>query len=255
VAVRSPVRQSELVADRLRSIDVAVELVIVETLGDASATCRCPSSPGEVSLLPRWTAPCSTDRADVAVHSAKDLPSSETVAGLMIAAVPERADPRDALVGRSLEDLAPGAVVATGSPRRRVQLSNVRPDLAFHDLRGNIGTRLERVPPDGSVVVAVAALERLSLGSHAVEVLPVSVMLPQVGQGAIALRCRDDDERTVSVLEEIDDEAAHVALRAERAFLARLGGGCDAPVGAYATVDEAASSTSRPCWRHLMATS
>jgi hydroxymethylbilane synthase len=179
------------------------------------------------------------DRADVAVHSAKDLPSSETVAGLMIAAVPERADPRDALVGRSLEDLPPGAVVATGSPRRRVQLSNVRPDLAFHDLRGNIGTRLERVPPDGSVVVAVAALERLSLGSHAVEVLPVSVMLPQVGQGAIALRCRDDDERTVSVLEGIDDEAAHVALRAERAFLARLGGGCDAPVGAYATVDEA----------------
>jgi hydroxymethylbilane synthase len=89
------------------------------------------------------------------------------------------------------------------------------------------------------VVVAVAALERLSLGSHAVEVLPVSVMLPQVGQGAIALRCRDDDERTVSVLEGIDDEAAHVALRAERAFLARLGGGCDAPVGAYATVDEA----------------
>jgi hydroxymethylbilane synthase len=231
--------QSELVAERLRSLDIAVELVIVETLGDAKRDVPMSELAGQGVFTTEVDRAVLEDRADVAVHSAKDLPSSSTDPGLTIAAVPERADPRDALVGRSLEDLAPGAVVATGSPRRRVQLSNVRPDLAFRDLRGNIATRLERVPKDGSVVVAVAALDRLSLEGHAVEVLPISVMLPQVGQAAIALRCRADDDRTVSLLEEIDDEPAHVALRAERAFLATLGGGCDAPVGAYATVDEA----------------
>jgi hydroxymethylbilane synthase len=232
-------RQSELVADRLRTIDIPVELVIVETLGDAKRDVPMSELAGRGVFTTEVDRAVLEDRADVAVHSAKDLPSSGTSAGLTIAAVPERGDPRDALVGRSLQDLPPGAVVATGSPRRRVQLSNIRPDLAFRELRGNIGTRLERVPPDGSVVVAVAALERLSLGSHAVEVLPVSVMLPQVGQAAIALRCRDNDDRTAALLKEIDDESAHLALRAERAFLATLGGGCDAPVGAYATVDEA----------------
>jgi hydroxymethylbilane synthase len=232
-------RQSELVANRLREIDVAVELVIVETLGDAKRDVPMSELAGQGVFTTEVDRAVLEDRADVAVHSAKDLPSSLPATGLTIAAVPERGDPRDALVGRSLEDLAPGSTVATGSPRRRVQLSNIRPDLAFKDLRGNIATRLERVPPDGSVVVALAALDRLSLGSHAVEVLPISVMLPQVGQAAIALRCRSDDERTVSLLSQIDDGPAHVALRAERAFLARLGGGCDAPVGAYATVDEA----------------
>jgi hydroxymethylbilane synthase len=212
--------------------------VIVETLGDLNREVPMSELAGRGVFTTEVDRAVLEDRADVAVHSAKDLPSSGTTAGVTIAAVPERADPRDALVGRSLEDLAPGAVVATGSPRRRVQLSNIRPDLAFQELRGNIGTRLERVPPDGSVVVAAAALERLSLGSHAVEVLPVSVMLPQVGQGAIALRCREGDDRTLALLDGIDDVAAHVAVRAERAFLARLGGGCDAPVGAYAKLDE-----------------
>lgn len=226
-------------AKRLEALNVSVELVIVETIGDVNRDVPMSELAGRGVFTTEVDRAVLEDRADVAVHSAKDLPSSETVAGMVIAAVPERGDPRDALVGRSLVDLPPGAVVATGSPRRRVQLSNVRPDLAFQELRGNIGTRLERVPPGGSVVVAVAALNRLSLASHAVEVLPVSVMLPQVGQGAIALRCREKDEQTHSVLSGIDDGAAHTAVRAERAFLATLGGGCDAPVGAYATVDEA----------------
>jgi hydroxymethylbilane synthase len=231
-------RQSELVAGRLHALDITVELVIVETLGDMRRDVPMSELAGQGVFTTEVDRAVLEDRADVAVHSAKDLPSSVTVAGLTIAAVPERADPRDALVGSSLEDLPPGAVVATGSPRRRVQLSNVRPDLAFSELRGNIGTRLERVPPGGSVVVAAAALDRLSLGSQATELLPVSVMLPQVGQGAIALRCRDGDDRTIGLLAEIDDVPAHRALRAERAFLGTLGGGCDAPVGAYATVDE-----------------
>jgi hydroxymethylbilane synthase len=175
-------------------------------------------------------------RADVAVHSAKDLPAAVSVPGLVLAAVPERADVRDALVGRALSELPLGGIVATGAPRRRVQLAHVRPDLVFSEVRGNIGTRLARVPDGGALVVALAALDRLELTDTAVEVLSVETMLPQVGQGAIALRCRADDDETLGMLEMIDDLEVHRAVLAERAFLACLGGGCEAPVGAYATL-------------------
>lgn len=174
------------------------------------------------------------DRADVAVHSAKDLPAGAPPAGLVLACVPERADVRDALVGHGLDDLAPGALVATGAVRRRAQLAWLRPDLGFVELRGNIATRLTRLPRGGAVVVALAALERLGLAGEAAQVLTTSLMLPQVGQGAIALRCREKDATTIAALEEIDDPGAHRSLRTERAFLARLGGGCDSPVGALA---------------------
>lgn len=176
-------------------------------------------------------------RADVAVHSAKDLPSSNLSAELVLACVPIRADVRDVLVGATLAELAHGATIATGSVRRRVQLAALLPGARFVELRGNIATRLSKVPPGGAAVFALAALERLSLVEHASEVLGVEHMLPQVGQGAIALRCRAADVQLQRVLAEIDDPYAHRALRAERAYLARLGGGCDAPVGAYATVD------------------
>jgi hydroxymethylbilane synthase len=116
-------------------------------------------------------------------------------------------------------------------------LAWLRPDLAFTSLRGNIATRLSRVPPAGAVVVAAAALERLGLVDRAAELLDVSVLLPQVGQGAIAVESREADERVLSLLRSIDDSRAHTALKAERAFLARLGSGCDLPVGAYAHVE------------------
>lgn len=173
-------------------------------------------------------------RAEVAVHSAKDLPVTEAVLGLVLAAVPERAAVHDALVGRRLDELTAGALVATGAARRRAQLAWLRPDLGFVELRGNIGTRLDRVPEGGAAVVAVAALERLGLADRVAEVLSTTLLLPQVGQGAIALRCREDDEVTRSALALVDDVDAHRCLEAERAFLARLGGGCEAPVGALA---------------------
>ena len=116
--------------------------------------------------------------------------------------------------------------------RRRAQLAWVRPDLTFTGLRGNIGTRLDRVPDGGAVVVAAAALDRLGLLDRAAEILPTAVMLPQVGQGAIGVECRAGDEVTRARLASIDDAGAHLAVTAERAFLARLGGGCDLPVGA-----------------------
>ncbi len=172
-------------------------------------------------------------RADLAVHSAKDLPS-RTPEGLVLAALAGRADARDALVGSRLADLQPGARIATGSVRRRAQLAWVRPDLTFAGLRGNIGTRLDRIPDGGAVVVAAAALARLGLLDRAAEILPTAVMLPQVGQGAIGVECRADDGDTRAALAAIDDADVHTAVTAERSFLARLGSGCDLPVGAFA---------------------
>ena len=173
--------------------------------------------------------------AEIAVHSAKDLPSS-TPEGLLLAAVPERADPRDALVGARLDDVPTGGRIATGSVRRRAQLAAVRPDVGFDPLRGNIETRLRKAGEHDAIVVAVAALERLGLAGEIAEVLDTSLVLPQVGQGALAVECRADDVATLERLMAIDEPDAHRAVEAEREFLARIGGGCDLPVGALAGV-------------------
>ena len=118
--------------------------------------------------------------------------------------------------------------------RRRAQLAWIRPDLTFTGLRGNIATRLDRVPDGGAVVVASAALDRLGLADRAAEILPVTVMLPQVGQGAIGIECRAGDDDVSAALEAVNDPDARTEVTAERAYLARLGGGCDLPVGAFA---------------------
>jgi hydroxymethylbilane synthase len=208
-------------------------LVVVDTSGDRRQDVPVWEMGGQGVFVKEVQAAVLDGRADLAVHSAKDLPSL-TAPGLALAAVPGRADPRDALVGASLSDLGPGALVATGSVRRRAQLAWLRPDLTFTGLRGNIATRLDRVPAGGAVVVAAAALERLGLLDRAAELLEPEVMLPQAGQGAIGVECRADDAGVLDALAAIDDPGARVAVTAERAFLARLGGGCDLPVGAYA---------------------
>jgi hydroxymethylbilane synthase len=179
------------------------------------------------------------------VHSAKDLPATSElqVPGLVLAAFPERADPRDLLVGATLETLGTGARVATGSARRRVQLANLRPDLLFTDLRGNLATRLAVAGAGDvtAVVVAAAGVERLGWSPPdgvETEVLDPMVMLPQVGQGALAVECGIDDERTRAALTLIDDGSVRRAVSAERAYLAELGGGCTLPVGAYATLTD-----------------
>ena len=176
-------------------------------------------------------------RADLAVHSAKDLPSI-TAPGLLLACVPERDDPADALVGSTLAGIPPGGTVATGSVRRRAQLAWLRPDLTFTGLRGNIATRLGRASPDQVVVVAMAALRRLGLAHRADEVLVPELFVPQVAQGALAVECRAGEDRVADMLLAIDDRRAHRAVDAERGFLARLGGGCDLPVGALACEDD-----------------
>ena len=212
------------------------ELVIVETAGDKRRDVPIWEVGGTGVFVKEVQAAVLDGRADIAVHSAKDLPSIEAP-GLVIAAVPERADPRDCLVGSSLSALPPGALVATGSVRRRAQLVAARPDLTFTGLRGNIDTRLAKAKDFGAIVVAVAALHRLDRADVISEVLEPEVMLPQVGQGALAIECRTDDKATRERLAAIEHRPSRLAVDAERAFLAELGGGCDLPVGAYATVD------------------
>ena len=232
--------QTSLVADALLASDpqLLVEVVVVDTTGDRHLEVPLEEIAGRGVFTNEVDAAVAEGRADAAVHSAKDLPSTEPAGAPRIAAVLPRGDARDALVGGRLEDLPAGAVIATGAPRRRVQLSAIRPDLGFVSLRGNIGTRLGKVPQGGAIVVALAALERLGLASQADEVLSLIDVLPQVGQGVIAVRCDPAAEGLIELFGAIDHDPTHRALDAERAFLGRLGGGCDAPVGAYATFGE-----------------
>jgi hydroxymethylbilane synthase len=213
-----------------------VELVTVTTTGDRRKDVPVWEMGGRGVFVREVQAAVLEGRADAAVHSAKDL---QPVAGegLCLAAVPERADPRDALVGTRLSELGPGAVIATGSQRRRAQLASLRPDLCFWSLRGNIGTRLTRVPPGGAILVAMAALERLGLTPEPMEILSTDIMLPQVAQGALAVECRGDDPGTVALLRAVNQVATERAVEAERAFLATIGGACDLPVAGYATAE------------------
>ncbi|MDP8988312.1 MAG: hydroxymethylbilane synthase [Actinomycetota bacterium] len=230
--------QAQHVADGLRGrhAGLVVDLVVVETLGDRSPERAIWELGGQGVFVKEVQAAVLDGRADLAVHSAKDLPSSPSLAtpGLVLAAVPERGDPRDVLVGRSLSAIPAGGTVATGSSRRRAQLVDLRPDLTFAGLRGNIETRLASARQFSAVVVAAAALERLGRRAEVAEVLEPAVMVPQVGQGALAVECRQDDAVTLTLVAALDHRPSRRAVEAERGFLATLGGGCELPAGAFA---------------------
>jgi hydroxymethylbilane synthase len=230
------------VADLLAGAGCHALPVVVETDGDRRPDVPIDRLGGQGVFVKEVQAAVARGDADAAVHSAKDLPATSGGAedpGLVLAAVPERADARDLLVGGSVASLPIGAMVATGSARRRAQLANLRTDLTFTGLRGNLATRLAAVGTRGitAVVVAKAAVDRLEWqppDGVELEVLEPGVMLPQVGQGALAVECRCHDEATWSLLRAIDDPVAGPLVRAERAYLAALGGGCTLPVGAHA---------------------
>ncbi|HZQ59094.1 MAG TPA: hydroxymethylbilane synthase [Acidimicrobiales bacterium] len=236
--VRLATRGSELarwqaawVASRIAG---GATLVIVSTAGDQRADVPLSAIGGQGVFVKEVQEAVLSGAADAAVHSAKDLPAV-TPPGLCLAAVGEREDPRDALVGAPLAAIPEGGVVATGSARRRALLASRRPDLSFAELRGNIATRLEKAAAFDAVVMACAALRRLGLGDRIAEALDPSWFVPQVGQGAIAVECRADDAATRERLAALDDPATRRAVTAERLFLATLGGGCTLPVGAFAT--------------------
>src|SRR4051812_30370603 len=182
--------QTDLVAAALGE---DVETVVVETTGDRRTDVPIWQLGGQGAFVKEVQAAVLDGRADFAVHSAKDLPSASPE-GLVIAAVPERGDPRDALVGSTFEALPTGARVGTGSVRRRAQLAWARPDLTFAGLRGNIETRLTKAADFDAVVIAAAALQRLDRTEAIAEIADPSLLLPQVGQGALAVECRTDDD-------------------------------------------------------------
>jgi len=178
---------------------------------------------------------------DLAVHSLKDMPA-KVPDGLMIAAVTKRLDPGDALVSNrfsSFSELPQGARVGTSSLRRRAQLLCARPDLTMIDLRGNVNTRLRKLDEGeyDAIVLAVAGLKRLGFADRIREVLPQTMVLPAVGQGALAIETRADDKETRDMLAFLRDNETICCAEAERSFLARVEGGCQVPVGVYATAE------------------
>jgi len=176
-------------------------------------------------------------RADLAVHSLKDLPT-ELPEGLVLAAVPEREDPRDAVVGRRLADLPAGARVGTSSLRRAAQLRKLRGDLTVESVRGNLDTRLRKLDAGqyDAILLAAAGLKRLGWGGRIAEILAPEAMCPAVGQGALAIETRAAGAG-FDACAALDHRDTHAAVAAERGLLAALGGGCQVPIGAHATVD------------------
>ncbi|MCG7410189.1 hydroxymethylbilane synthase [Paenibacillus sp. ACRRX] len=179
---------------------------------------------------------------DMAVHSMKDMPW-ELPTGLCIGAIPKRVDPRDCLImskGSSIDDLPQGAKVGTSSLRRSSQLQAYRKDLVIEPLRGNIDTRLKKLQTEGfdAIVLAAAGLFRMDWEDKITSHIPIDISLPAVGQGALAIECREEDEQLLQLLEHYHSEDTARAVRAERAFLGRMNGGCQIPIGAYAAQHE-----------------
>jgi len=221
-----------------RHSDLTVELVIVTSTGDVNRTDPLHKI-GGMGLFTKEVQDAVLDgRADVAVHSLKDLPT-ETPSELVIAAVPPRGPTDDALLepnGRTLEQLPSQSKVATSSLRRRAQLLKLRPDLHVAEVRGNVETRVRKLR-DGefhAMILAFAGLERLQLTQYVTQRFDADLMLPAVGQGALAVECRTRDDATLSMLAEIDDTDSHRATTAERTFLRTLQGGCQLPIGGLA---------------------
>lgn len=232
---RQALTQSRIVADALEvATGEPVELVRVETHGDRTQADQIPlhAIGGQGVFVKEVQRAVLDGRADLAVHSAKDLPS-EPAAGLTIAAFTERRSPHDALIGSRLEELSTGATVATGSVRRRAQLARMRPDLRFVELRGNIETRLTKVPDGGAIVMAAAALSILDLEERIDDVLSLDDFVPAVGQGCVAIECRSDDAGTIDGVGRLDHRPTRRAVEIERSFLSELGAGCTMPVGAH----------------------
>ena len=230
----------DAIADRFPDLDVRIEQI--STTGDRERTTPLARIGGQGLFTKEIEEALLSGRIDLAVHSLKDLPT-RLPEGLVLAAVSAREDPHDVLIcrdGGGLDDLPSGAVVGTSSLRRRAQLLACRSDLDVRDIRGNLDTRLRKLSDEGydAIVVARAGLLRLGVAPPAAEILSYDVMLPAVGQGALGIETRADDSGTRERVAVVHDEATACCVRAERAFLAALEGGCQVPIGAVAEVTE-----------------
>jgi hydroxymethylbilane synthase len=219
---------------------LSIEVLTIVTHGDATQAGNVPLSSFGVKgvFVTELETALSLGHIDLAVHSMKDM-AHTLPAGLCIAAVPTRESPADALVGCALDSLAIGARLGTGSVRRAALLRSRRPDLKIADIRGNVDTRLRKLDNGDydAICLAVAGLTRLGLAGHIAEVLDTDWFLPDPGQGALAIETRADDARVRAIAAVVNDADTATATAAERAFLAAIGGSCQTPVGAIATVD------------------
>ncbi|HZT29328.1 MAG TPA: hydroxymethylbilane synthase [Bryobacteraceae bacterium] len=228
--------QARWVQQRLSTLGVETRIDIIRTTGDKITDVPLAKVGGKGLFTKEIEEALLEGRADLAVHSLKDLPT-ELPPGLALAAVPEREDPRDALVGARLADLPAGARVGTSSLRRAAQLRKLRPDLEIESVRGNLDTRLRKQEQGQyrAIVLAAAGLKRLGLEDRIAEILPPETMCPAVGQGALAIETRAEGA-ALEACRRLDHASTRAEVTAERAVLASLGGGCQVPIGARATV-------------------
>jgi len=220
--------------------DLQVETIMITTTGDRITDVPLANIGSQGVFTKELENALLDGRIDAAVHSMKDL-ESELPDGLMIGAVPERSDVRDALISEkynSIGDLPEGAAVFTGSLRRKAQLLGMRPDIIIRDIRGNVETRLKkfRESDAAGLIMAAAGMQRLGLSDHIAGYIPVTELVPAVGQGALAVEIRADDERAKPVCALISDTSLELETGAERRFLRVLQGGCRIPAGAYAVM-------------------
>jgi hydroxymethylbilane synthase len=228
--------QAHWVEAQLRALGHEVRIEIIKTTGDKITDVPL-AKVGTKGLFTKEIEEALLDgRADLAVHSLKDLPT-ELPEGLVLAAVPEREDPRDAVIGKRLDALPQGAKVGTSSLRRSAQLRKLRPDLVIESVRGNLDTRLRKLDEGqyDAILLAAAGLKRLGWGDRIAEILDADRMCSAVGQGALAIETRAAGAGYDAV-RALDHAATHAAVAAERGVLASLGGGCQVPIGAHATV-------------------
>jgi hydroxymethylbilane synthase len=237
--------QVDLVANLLRAAHphLSIEVVAITTKGDRVLDTPLPLLGGKGLFTREIESALLTERIDLAVHSLKDLPTTDTD-GIVIGAIPKRASAADVMIangGVQLADLPLGARIGTSSPRRAAQLKRYRSDLQPASIRGNVETRIRKCgdPDNGyhAIVLAAAGIDRLGLALGTAEMLPFEVMLPAPGQGALAVQCRSDGSMAC-LLDAINDRESALAVTAERAFLEALGGGCTAPIAALGVVSD-----------------
>ena len=235
--------QAFWVRDRIsdRYPDTKIEIVKIRTRGDRIIDRPLSSIGGKALFVKEIEEALQRNDIDVAVHSLKDVPA-EIPDNLHIGIIPEREDPHDVIISRNnslLANLAQGSSIGTSSLRRTAQLLHYRPDLNVIPLRGNLDTRLRKLYTEDlqAIIIAAAGLRRLGLSERITQSLPIGIMVPAIGQGALGLELRRDDHKVKSFLAFLDHYPTRVAVEAERSFLLELKGGCELPVGAHAMLD------------------
>ncbi|MBK0126891.1 hydroxymethylbilane synthase [Pantoea sp. S61] len=236
--------QAQYVQQRLMAAHpgVQVELVPMVTKGDIILDTPLAKVGGKGLFVKELELAMLENRADLAVHSMKDVPV-EFPEGLGLVTICEREDPRDAFVSNlynSIDELPQGAIVGTSSLRRQCQLSARRPDLIIRSLRGNVGTRLGKLDAGeyDAIILAAAGLKRLNLDDRIRQAMPAEISLPAVGQGAVGIECRLDDHELITLLQALNHADTDVCVRAERAMNTRLEGGCQVPIGSFALLED-----------------